>query len=36
MKVMERGKLRKSNRTFLKSSLGRGKGRVITPVLVIS
>lgn len=36
VKVMETGKLRESNRKFLKSSLGRGKGRVIAPVLVIS
>lgn len=33
--VMERGKLRESNRKFLKSILGRGKGRVIAPVLLI-
>lgn len=36
VKMMERGKLRESNRKFLKSSLRRGKGRVIAPVLVIS
>lgn len=36
VKVMERGKLRKSERKFLRSNLGKGKGTVIAPVLVIS
>lgn len=35
VKVMERGKLRESERKFLRSSLGKGNGAVIAPILMI-